>query len=273
MLRTGFLFLALTIPVALGAQERSSQVGDGFDLSVGGYGVGIGNVPRLNGLRLNFRDSHLEAVNGLNLTLWKPNGPVGGTLNGVAVGLFYPYVDRMNGLGVGGVGVRTGGRASGVFAGGLAVLAEGGLHGVGMGGLAAVAGAHSWGLLAGGLAAFTGGDFTGAALGGLAVLVDRDLRGVALGGLALVATRDVTGIGLAGLGVAAGDRFRGVALAGGLLKAERFTGIGAAAYTDVDEQRGITIGIYNSADRLHGLQIGLLNRAGRRYLPFLNWGF
>lgn len=31
------------------------------------YGLAIGNVPRVNGLRINLRDSYLEEVNGINL--------------------------------------------------------------------------------------------------------------------------------------------------------------------------------------------------------------
>jgi len=281
MSRTLLTLLLLALPATLAAQEDqppgnhglNPARGNGLRLTVGGYGIGIGNVPRVNGIRLNVRDSYLEAVNGLNLTVWKPAGGVRGTVNGLALGLVLPSAHSINGLGVGGLGVLTRAKASGVFAGGLATVAQGGLDGVGAAGLAVVAGGHSRGIMVGGLSAFNGGDLVGVAAGGLAVIVDRDLEGAALGGLAVVATRDLTGIGLGGLAVVAGDRLRGVAVAGAWLKAERFAGFGAALYTDVGVQHGVTIGIYNSADRLKGLQIGLLNRAGNRTLPLLNWGF
>ena len=39
----------------------------GVNLTVDDYGLAIGNVPRVNGLRINLRDSYLEEVNGINL--------------------------------------------------------------------------------------------------------------------------------------------------------------------------------------------------------------
>ena len=46
--------------------------------------LSIGNHPRVDGLRLNFRDRELELVNGINATLWAPyEGYIGGRVNGV----------------------------------------------------------------------------------------------------------------------------------------------------------------------------------------------
>ena len=38
-------------------------------LAAGDFGIGIGDVPRPDGLRLNFRDRYLERVGGINSTL------------------------------------------------------------------------------------------------------------------------------------------------------------------------------------------------------------
>ena len=49
--------------------------------------VAIGDAPRVNGLRINFRDRRLEEVNGVNLTIWSPHRPARGDVNGLAIGL------------------------------------------------------------------------------------------------------------------------------------------------------------------------------------------
>jgi hypothetical protein len=89
--------------------------------------------------------------------------------------------------------------------------------------------------------------------------------GLTLGG---VGGQDLYGgfMGLIGVG---GQRVRGVALAGLYLKAEDyFKGFGTGAYTNIGEQRGVTIGLLNRADELHGFQIGILNYAGNNRSPF-----
>jgi hypothetical protein len=64
--RPAFLlaFLAFLIPPPAAAQETSRQpTGPGLDLTIGGTGLAIGHIPRVNGIRLNFRDRYLEEVN------------------------------------------------------------------------------------------------------------------------------------------------------------------------------------------------------------------
>ena len=41
----------------------------------------------MNGLRINWSDAGLEQINGINITLWKPEKPMSGTVNGLAIGL------------------------------------------------------------------------------------------------------------------------------------------------------------------------------------------
>ena len=58
---TLLLSLFLLIHVSpLDAQRRTGARDQwGIDLTVDGNGLAIGNIPRVNGLRVNFRDSYL----------------------------------------------------------------------------------------------------------------------------------------------------------------------------------------------------------------------
>src|SRR3954468_4829750 len=67
--------LPLVLPFALGAQV--------VDLTVHDNGIAIGDKPRVNGVRINFRDRYLEHVNGVNLTLWSPYEPARGRVSGL----------------------------------------------------------------------------------------------------------------------------------------------------------------------------------------------
>ena len=65
---------ALFLPLSLSAQV--------IDLTVTNNGIAIGDKPRVNGIRLNFRDRHLEGVNGINATIWTPYQPTSGRVTG-----------------------------------------------------------------------------------------------------------------------------------------------------------------------------------------------
>ena len=90
LLTAGALLVA---PAVLRAQDTSETVVErppghaALNLTVGGIGISIGNSARVNGLRINWSDRGLEAVNGVNLTLWKPDKHLSGVINGVAIGL------------------------------------------------------------------------------------------------------------------------------------------------------------------------------------------
>ena len=51
------------------AAPASAQDG-GIKLAIGDVGLGIGDVRRLDGLRLNFRDRRMQRVRGINATIW-----------------------------------------------------------------------------------------------------------------------------------------------------------------------------------------------------------
>ena len=84
--------------LALAATSLSAQ--DGLDLTVDGYGIGIGDVPRVNGIRINWRDRNLEEVNGANITIWSPLES-SGVVNGLALGLPLTGARKITGLAAG----------------------------------------------------------------------------------------------------------------------------------------------------------------------------
>ncbi|GIV59400.1 MAG: hypothetical protein KatS3mg043_0489 [Rhodothermaceae bacterium] len=242
------LLLLLIFPAATMAQ--------GLDLTAGGVGLGLGDVPRVTGIRLNYRDRHLERVNGLNVTLWYPYHPAGGTVNGVAVGLPLTGARRVHGLTLGLAGASADERLTGIMVGGIglgsgeditglglaaAVIGSGrditglmvGGFGVGSGrnlsGVMAAsfgvgAGGNLTGLFAGGFGVGAGGDVQGIVLGGLGVGTGGNLTGIALGGLGVGTGGNLTGIALGGLGVGTGGNLTGIALGGLGVGASRVEG-------------------------------------------------
>jgi hypothetical protein len=58
-------------------------------------------VPLLDGLRLNFRDRHIERVRGINATIWSPHEDADGTVRGIALGFPLTGAGRLSGLALG----------------------------------------------------------------------------------------------------------------------------------------------------------------------------
>lgn len=196
--------VALFLGVAsdpLGAQSQERDDDGGVSLTVRGVGLTLGPVPRASGLRINWRDRHLESVNGINLTVWLPRGEprVGGTVNGMALGVLGPQAGVVNGLALGLGAVVGEERLSGLGVAGLALVSSGDAHGIHMGGLATVTRGHMAGIQAGGLAVVSRGGVEGLSAAGLATVADGPLSGIHGAGLALVAGERVTGASLSGL--------------------------------------------------------------------------
>lgn len=68
-----------------------------LDLTINDVGIAIGDAPRVTGLRINFRDRHLERVNGVNITVWTPYEATG-DVNGIAIGIPATGARRVDGL-------------------------------------------------------------------------------------------------------------------------------------------------------------------------------
>ena len=125
----------------------------GFGLVYQNNGIYFGNSQNNNGIRFNFIDCGIENINGINITLWKPQPNPGSEINGIALGLM-PSAGDMNGLSIG-LG---------------AVIAERSMNGLSLGILANVSKGEINGLNISGLASVGGKDISGINLGGLALV-------------------------------------------------------------------------------------------------------
>ena len=225
---TGF---AVVIALFTAADRASAQDSRrSLDLTVGGVGISIGDSRRVNGLRINYRDSRLDEVNGINATIWTPFRRGHGDITGLSLGLpatggrdvrglllagFGAEVtDRFSGIGVSGLGMGVGGNATGIIIGGLGSGVGGSMSGALIGGFGAGVGGDVEGLAIGGLGFGVGGRATGILIGGLGAGIGGDFRGLALGGLGFGAGGRFEGIMIAGLGAAAGGGGTGVLIGG-----------------------------------------------------------
>jgi hypothetical protein len=249
------------------------SLGQGLKIAAGDVGLGIGDVPRLDGIRLNFRDRELRKVRGLNATIWGPyqgaRGEVRGLalgvpltgaadMSGLAVGLGvevertftgvglapigFGAGDRIRGIAVGGIGIGGGGELEGLMVGGVGLGVAGDIRGVVVGGVGAGAGGDLEGLAVGGVGIGAGGRVTGVVIGGVGAGASGDVRGIVIGGVGVGAGEDVTGIAVGGVGVGAGGELKGLAIGGVGVGAPRIrgvvlTGVGAGA----EDARGFVL--------------------------------
>lgn len=265
--------LAFTLGAsAAGAQGSTSTA---LELTVDGYGVAIGDVPRINGLRINFRDQQLEEVNGVNVTLWTPVGSPSGVVNGAAIGLPATGAEEIHGLsiaifgvgagddltgvGIAPIGLGAGDRVSGIMLAGIGVGGGGSMKGVGVGGIGVGAGGDLSGLMIGGIGVGGGGSVTGIQIGGIGVGGGGDIRGLSIGGIGVGGGGNVSGISIAGVGVGGGGDITGLSVAligvgaGGRVTGITIGGIGVGAGTRL---KGLSIGAAVGSPRVEGIAIG-----------------
>ena len=92
------------------------------------WGISIGNSQRFAGIRLNYRDSRVEKISGINITLWQPRKdnmdaivqgisfgliPGAGYLRGIQLGVLGVVAEKdLKGVSVGILGVGSGGDLS-----------------------------------------------------------------------------------------------------------------------------------------------------------------
>ena len=287
----GLLLLALLLGPSLALAQEP-----GLKLAIGDFGLGFGDVPRLDGLRFNFRDRALERVRGINVTIWEPHeeslGTVTGlgvgvpltgahTLRGLGIGAGVAVRGDFDGIGIGALGVGMGGDARGVMVGGLGAGGGGDLSGLALGGLGVGGGGSVRGIAAGGLGVGAGGSVQGIAAGGLGVGAGGDVEGVIVGGLGVGAGGDVTGIAIGGLGVGVGGEATGLVVGGvgagiaelsGVAIGGLGVGVGsgrglviAPGYFELAREgtfRGVSVSAFNhTRGAYRGLQIAILNVA------------
>lgn len=233
----GALAVALTLPALAHAQDSGARTR---------YVLSIGHHPRVDGIRLNFRDREVDLVRGANITIWQPyrNADLG-RVEGLALGLPLTGVGSLRGFGVGVAGVAVEDDSRGIVIGGIGVGAGGELSGINIGGIGAAAGDQVSGLTVGGIGVGAGGDVRGIAIGGIGAGAGGDVRGLAAGGIGVGAGGNVRGLIVGGVGAAAGGDLRGAAFggigvgAGGSARGILAGGIGVGAGGDV---RGAAIG-------------------------------
>jgi hypothetical protein len=234
----------VALVAVLGACPLAAQ-SDGIDLTVNHVGIGIGDVRRVTGIRLNFRDRRDFDVVGINATVWAPYRDVHGTITGLALGLPLVGATKIDGVAVGIFGASAEEDLRGIGVGGLGLGAGGNLEGIMIGGLGAGTGGDVKGIAIGGLGVGGGGDVTGLVVGGLGAGTGGRLKGVAIGGLGVGGGGDVTGIAIGGVGVGSGGDVRGLTVGG--------IGVGGGGSVSGITIGGIGVG---TGGRLSGLSIG-----------------
>lgn len=224
--------------------------------------ISIGHYPRVDGIRINFRDRELDLVRGANITVWRPyDDYIGGTVRGAAIGLPMTAAENIYGVGFGIFGVAAENDMTGINFGGIGVGAGGDLRGLSAGLIGAGAGGSVRGAAIGGIGVGSGGSIRGVMLGGIGAGAGGDLRGIAVGGIGAAAGGDVRGLLAGGIGAGAGGDLRGIAAggigvgAGGSARGLLLGGVGVGAGGSV---RGIAVGGVGvgSGGSIRGLSVG-----------------
>jgi hypothetical protein len=287
---------SLTLALLMTAAAGSAWGGQSLDIPSKTWGISFGNSKSFTGLRFNFRDSQVQRVNGLNLTLWQPRKdnkdaviqglsfgtlPGGGYLRGIQLGILGVSAEKeLKGISLGLLGAGCGGDVVGLTAGGLGAGCGGSITGLNLGGLGIGAGKDVTGTTIGGPGAGAGGSMKGVNIGGVGVGAGERLTGLTLGGLAAGAP-EVRGITIGGLAVGGND-VKGIQIAGGFIminEGGRLAGLAASSFNYIrGAQTGLAVGIVNYAYSVKGLQIGLVNIVrdnprGLKVLPVFNTSF
>src|SRR5512146_449503 len=282
-MRPALAHLRILVPIALlvAATSASAQV---LDLTVNNTGLAIGDKPRVNGVRINFRDRRLEEVNGVNITIWNPYQPATGVvnglalgipvtgakdINGIATGVFGAGADHsLRGIGIAPIGLGSGGEMHGIMLGGIGVGAGGALTGLAVGGIGVGSGGEVQGIAIGGIGVGGGSSFTGIGIGGVGVGSGGDATGLMIGGVGVGSGGTLRGLAIGGIGVGApnvqgvilspiaagGQHVHAIVIAGAYFKVERdgrFDGGSLSAFNHIKgAQHGLTIGLLNYAREL-----------------------
>lgn len=250
------IFMVTACAAVATAQEQGRR---SLDLTINDVGISIGDSRAVTGLRINWRDTRLERVNGLNLTLWKPAKSSHGTVRGIALGV--PFTggknitglaagvgieveDVMSGISVSAIGMGAGAGIRGIHVAGIGLGSGGDIRGIGVGGIGAGAGGSIRGVVVGGIGAGAGGSVRGIVVGGIGAAAAENVQGIAVGGIGVGAGGNVRGLVVGGIGAAAGGDVVGIAIggigvgSGGMLRGLAIGGIGVGAPTI----RGVAIG-------------------------------
>ena len=281
------------VPLNFSLSQEDEETPGALNLTIGHTGVSFGNSPRVNGIRINWSDSWLDEVNGINLTLWRPADRVSGDVNGLAVGIVSPAADNLRGISispiammagegvyginVAGLGLVSQGSATGVNLGGLGVVgqksvsgltlallgvvSQGDLGGISVAGLGTVAQGNAWGITAAGLGAVTQGSMTWISFGGLGSVVQGEAAGLTIAGLATVVQGDLSGASFGGLAVVSQGSIAGLSFGGLAVVSEHSIGGATAtlgAIVSKGTVAGLSVGGYKiESPEIRGLNLGV----------------
>lgn len=205
-----------------------------------------------NGIRLTLRNRGYERINGLNLTLWRPQPATSrGGVSGLALGFPTTGTAHLKGIGVGLIGVTGSEIFNGIGVGGIGLTA-GRMNGLAVGGLGLRVRDHMRGISVNGGLTGGRGSLRGIALSGLGLAVGGSVGGLQGGALGVRAGDGIGGITLGLLGASSGAHLSGLAFTGGVLHA-------GGALRGVQATLGPVV-----ADRAFGLTAGsvVVQRAG-----------
>ncbi len=205
------ILTTVVLLLLLSARVSLAQRGDrALNIGPNKTGLSIGDSREWTGVRLNFRDTRLRKVNGINATIWSPKEGGEGDINGIALGVpltggrnvrgiqlgaGFGATEELSGIGLALLGMGSGSGISGIMVGGLGAGTGGDLSGIIVGGAGAGAGGDAVGLIAGGFGAGVAGDVHGVVFGGLGAGAGGELRGIGIGGLGIGAAEGVHGRG------------------------------------------------------------------------------
>jgi hypothetical protein len=279
---------------SLAAVPSAAQEPRSLDLTVNDVGISIGDSRRVVGLRLNFRDRHLEEAVGINATIWTPfeyTGIVRGLalglpatgarrIDGIAAGLFGVGVsesvrgltvagigvgagDEVRGIAISGIGLGAGEGVRGIAIGGIGVGAGGGVRGLTIGGVGVGAGGEASGILVGGVGVGVGGVLRGLSIAGVGVGAGESVEGVTITGVGTGAGGDVTGLQIAGIGIGSGGTLRWLSIAGIGIGASSIEGIAVAPAVGTHQARALVLApaYFRITDggRVNGVNVSALN--------------
>ena len=219
-------------------EEKALLPHTSITFPVRGWGLTFGNSARTNGIRFNFVDDHVEEVNGLNFTFWKPKENPDFKMHGISFALVGARYEEAWGINLAGGGIN-GSNITGIN-----------LAGFGM----------------------NGSNFKGINLAGISI----GLKLKKLTGLG-VDDDKITGFTYGTLGIGSKE-IKGVGLSVGGIWCNEFKGLGVGSIQRAKKKMsGLSIGLLNMTKRLYGVQIGLINYVEdnpplRRILPFFNFG-
>ncbi|MDG5768153.1 hypothetical protein QA596_11835 [Balneolales bacterium ANBcel1] len=291
-----FLFFLLlsdvSVAATFGLSSADNVTGDGderqqrflfeqplqLSLTYRNYGLGIGDVPVVHGVRINYRDHNLRVINGINMTIRQPKDfdlansrirglaiglPLtgGGQLRGISLAVFGAgYAQSAHGIHLSGLGLGSGGSVRGITVSGLGVGAGGHLRGITVAGLGAGSASGVSGVHLAGLGLGSGGPVQGVTFGGIGVGSSEKISGIALSLGGIGSSGSIRGITVAGLGAGSGESISGITLAGlgvgsgGPIHGLTFGGLGIGSGESIRGVMLSAVGI-GSGLRLSGLAV------------------